>query len=174
MLEGPGSNTSTADGSMRMVGFGGNGMTIARAILWPEGPNMKHAAPTFVTVKKMNLALQPCRISLDHMSQMLLYSRPYHSWAPWTDVWFCHCFLAALPPCHVQPFMDDFARWQRCSTRISRRWGMDGGWKWPSSAMRGPDSRTKFHGKKIWPTQLVCGTCNIAIGTMNNLNPEGS
>jgi ribosomal protein L34E len=48
---------------------------------------------------------------------------------------------------------------------------MDGGWKWPSSAMRGPDSRTKFHGKKIWPTQLVCGTCNIAIGTMNNLNP---
>ena len=70
---------------------------------------MKHAAPTFVTVKKMNLALQPCRISLDHMSQMLLYSRPYHSWAPWTDVWFCHCFLAALPPRHVQPFMDDFA-----------------------------------------------------------------
>ena len=33
VLEGPGSKTSTADGSMRMVGFGGNGMTIARAIL---------------------------------------------------------------------------------------------------------------------------------------------
>ena len=86
--EGPTSSTSTADGSMRMAKSGGNGMTRTWGTQWSGGKD--------ISFKPKYDALPPGRMHLDQMSDMLLYSRPYRSWTPWTDVWFCHCILAAL------------------------------------------------------------------------------
>ena len=67
---------------------GGNGMTRTWGTQWSGGKD--------ISFKPKYDALPPGRMHLDQMSDMLLYSRPYRSWTPWTDVWFCHCILAAL------------------------------------------------------------------------------